>query len=55
MHSHITKYANLVIPNTVTSIGSYSFIYNMMTNVDIGSGITSIQTAAFRYNQNITR
>ena len=43
-----TEIKNLVIPNSVTSIGNYAFIHcSSLTSVTIGSGVTSIGDYAF--------
>ena len=42
---------SVVIPNTVTSIGSYAFAYNKLTSVIIPSSVTNIAGYAFAYNE----
>ena len=51
---------SLVIPDSVTTIGPNAFAQSVfgsgsITSLTIGSGITSIGSAAFYYNANITR
>ena len=46
---------NLIIPNDVTSIGSYIFSYcSSLTTVTIGSSVTNIGNCAFSGCQNLT-
>lgn len=41
---------NLVLPNTVTSLGQYSFKGTKFRNITIGTGITAIPNYAFQYD-----
>lgn len=41
---------DLIIPNTVTSIGKYAFVFSGITSVVIPNSVTSIGDHAFEYN-----
>ncbi|MBS4872730.1 MAG: leucine-rich repeat domain-containing protein, partial [Peptoniphilus sp. oral taxon 375] len=42
---------SVVIPPSVTSIGSLAFAYNKLTSVVIPPSVTSIEESAFAYNK----
>jgi hypothetical protein len=51
LKSHSQQLTNVVIPNSVTSIGKSAFRGNQLTNVVIPNSVTSIGDGAFAENQ----
>ncbi|HVO39562.1 MAG TPA: leucine-rich repeat protein [Spirochaetia bacterium] len=45
---------SIVLPSTVTSIGSYAFNYSSITSITIPAGVTSIGASAFYLCPNLT-
>ncbi|MCT4640037.1 MAG: leucine-rich repeat protein, partial [Bacteroidales bacterium] len=45
------KITNIIIPNSVTSIGNAAFINNMLATAKISNNINSIPSETFRYNR----
>nr|WP_277876953.1 leucine-rich repeat protein [Enterococcus faecalis] len=41
---------NVVIPDSVTTLDSYAFYWNKLTDVTIGSGVSYISSWAFANN-----
>ena len=46
--------SNLVIPDTVTTIGQYAFAYSGLRSITIPDGVTSIGSSAFRECRKLT-
>jgi len=45
---------SLVIPDSVTFIGKYAFLYNNLISVTFGNGVIEIGSSAFSFNKQLT-